>query len=149
MTIAKCAGFYIMLKIRRRVGARLDCLLWTIEKRQVDDTNLARLVDGKAQDLEDDVLQLAAEKHLWGDVLEEVDRAYGREVAKKTEGAIYRYVMRAVANFHRRIVDRVEAWPCKLLKLAMAPPNQPCQTRAKLCAAILVFEKKKKRGVST
>ena len=54
--IVASAGFYIMIKIRRRLGFRLDALLFLVEKKrdnEGDETNLARLVDGGANEIED------------------------------------------------------------------------------------------------
>ena len=48
--IVNSKGFWLLKDIRRRVGHRLDRLLWTLEKRREpskQDSNLSDLVDGK------------------------------------------------------------------------------------------------------
>ena len=61
--VANCDGFVILLRIRRRAGAVLDRLLWTVEKKcepNETDANLARFVDGAGDLIEDDLMALAA-----------------------------------------------------------------------------------------
>ena len=85
-----------MLSIRRKVGERLDRLLWSVEKKRTGGQNLAVFVDGKAEEIEDGLLELAADKSRWGDVLEIATRTLGEGTAIKVDAAIYRYVMRTV-----------------------------------------------------
>lgn len=140
--IVKHKSVYLLLKIRRRVGKMPDKLLWTIEKVRDPPTeyaNLARFADGAGNDIEDELLELAASPQKWNDILEQVDDQFGRDIAKRAKQLIYRYCMAVVCNYGRRITTRLNQWQCKLLVLAKRDQHIECPERLALAKGLLSF----------
>ena len=142
LAIAKSDGFWILLKIRRRVGRCLDHLLWSIEKtRYGEDANLAHFVDGKADEIEQDLFALANSADAWSDVIETIDDKFGRDVANTADELIHRYAMHIACSFRRRICNRLATWQCKLLKLAKSEPHVKCTSRLAVASELLKFKR--------
>jgi hypothetical protein len=144
MQIILSPGFYCMVKIRRRVGRALDHLLFTIEKKGLDmsvcpDTNLTVLVDGKADEIAKNILELSMSDDLWTDIIAYVASVFDDARAAAVQPALYRYVMQLVTAFHRRVILRMQSWQCRLLTLARADHTVCCQDRVALAKELLAF----------
>jgi hypothetical protein len=148
LQIVHSRGFFCMLKIRRRVGSRLDHLLYVVEMKhasssdEASDTNLAVLVDGKGAEILQDITQLSQSLDWISDVVSIVRGVWGDARAALIEPAIYRYVMKLVTAFYRRIMLRLESWQCKLLKLAKAASTDRCQVRVEVARQLLAYERR-------
>ena len=64
----------------------------------------------------------------------------GEAFAARCEHQIFSWVMNTVSGYRRRILHRLEAWPCKLLKLGRGKPSEPDPKRKTICEQILEFE---------
>jgi hypothetical protein len=129
--------FLLALKIRSKVGGVLDHFLYTLEQKQEagGETNLARMVDGKAAEIEDGLLNLL-ELHAWSDVLELARDRLPPDMLGKFEANLHKYVQGVVADFRFRIMRRVDSWNCQLLQFGAGEPHQQSSARAKVSSIV-------------
>ena len=70
-----------------------------------------------------------------------VAREFGQPTADKTNSAILKAMASLHSNFVRRVMHRVNAVQCQLLRFGRRPAGEACSDRAALAARLLEFER--------
>ena len=142
MVIVELDTFWLLLKIRHKLGVALDRLLWTLQKRRSfdDETNLSAMADGKAVAIRGELAKLL-HGDAWADVMADAAGFLDESTVAKLPGMLYRYGMANVANYNRRIIGRTGSADCELLAFARTPPGDTDPRRVELAQHILAYER--------
>lgn len=134
-------GFWVTILLSRRSRYWLDVFFYQLQKRRPmrSPTNLARMVWGKAWAIKaklDALLDPVQAECTFGDIVWRVESEQKR---RRLKNAVTRAALRMIANFHRRVITRLDEYPAKLLWFAAAPPDVPLRRRATIAGEILAY----------
>ena len=93
--------------------------------------NLALLIFGGARDIANGFDELLSED-TWMDMLSSMPTYAGEargDTLLRISTAVLRVVLRVSCDFHRRVIQRLDDFPFKLLWLAWSPPDVECERR--------------------
>ena len=127
--------FHTILQIANVSRMWLDRFChYVMKKRPCGETSaLARMVWYKARTLREEMINTMTSSALTDIMdnlpLDQVDQAWG---------AMQHLTLRQVVDFDRRIVERCESLPLKVLQLGKSPPEMSCDARQQLCRELLV-----------
>jgi hypothetical protein len=134
-------AFWFTCAISNRISEQVDRILWcfqtcakpTADKDQF--ANLSIFVFRRAREIRKEISALL-DPAVWAPLLQSWEE---KHVGQREEisTAIVKLVAKVIGDYDRRIINRIEADPFRLLWFASVPPDKPSDVRKRLSVELL------------
>ena len=124
---------FVAVRVQRVIKVRMQHFFafLQVRRRPGEPQSLAILVWGRAAEFAAELEDLLEPRH-WRDMWQSLDPPMRR----KADHVVCELVLRAMANFRRRVTSKVEEYRAKILWFAFGEPDTPCRQRQALAAEI-------------
>ena len=141
MQVVNDKAFWFTCAISNRISEQLDRLLWCFQTcaKPTKDTeqfaNLSIFVFRRARELREEI-SILLDPATWTPLLESWEERHVGQRGEILTGTL-KLVAKVIGDFDRRIIQRIEADPFRLLWYASVPADQPSDMRKKLSQTLL------------